>query len=318
MNVAAASDVPQPASVVALAAAAPAPAVLSERHGSVAVLTLANPPVNGLGLEMREALLDAVVGAAADSAIVAIVLRGAGRMFCGGADIRQFGTPKASHAPLLREVNRTIETSTKPVIAAIHGFALGGGLELAMSCHWRIAAAHSRFALPEVKLGFVPGGGGTQRLPRLVGLEQATGMVTSGEPVDAEAALASGLIDRIETDDLLGAALRFAAEAAGTAPAARITSSRRPVCHSGQDAPAFFAAARDRIAADEPNRKALLECIRCIEASTQLAFGAGLDLERAAFDALVVSEESVRARRAFFAARTPASPTPTPTNARDH
>jgi 3-hydroxyacyl-CoA dehydrogenase len=310
-----ADDPARASAAAAPASALPEPAVRSEWHGRVAVLTLANPPVNGLGLEMRRALLEAVARTDADAAIDAIVLRGDGRMFCGGADIRQFGTPKASHAPLLREVNRTIEAATKPVVAAIHGHALGGGLELAMSAHWRIATARSRFALPEVRLGFVPGGGGTQRLPRLVGLEQATEMIASGESIDADAALAFGLIDRIESGDLLEAALHFAANAAGMALAARVTSSRRPTCRSGQEPACFFAAARWNVAVNDPNRKARLECIRCVEAAHELAFACGLDLERAAFEALVISEESVRARNAFFAARASAPPA---TPARSH
>lgn len=326
MNVAGRNDVSSSAAVVEAAPlsapmSASAAAVLSERHGSVVVLTLSNPPVNGLGLEMREALLDAVVRAQADDAIEANVLQGARRMFCGGADIRQFGTPKAIRAPNLREVNRTIETSSKPVVAAIHGVALGGGLELAMSCHWRIAVAPSRFALPEVKLGFVPGGGGTQRLPRLVGLAKATAMITSGETVDAEAALACGLIDRITVGDLLSDALDLAAEAIEIVRTSRITSSRHVDRLDGPNAAAVFSAARAAVASDDPNRQALLACISCVEASTQLQFDAGLDLERATTETLVVSEQSVRARRAFFASRAPAAPTPTtspPTNAQDH
>lgn len=307
-------------SMSATSSAASSAAVLSERHGSIVLLTLANPPVNGLGLEMREALLNAVVCAQADSAIEAIVVQGAGRLFCGGADIRQFGTPKASGAPLLREVNRRIEASTKPVIAAIHGVALGGGLELAMSCHWRIAAASSRFALPEVKLGIVPGGGGTQRLPRLVGLAEAIAMITSGEAVDAESALASGLVDRIVVGDLLGAALRFAADVIEIGTSSRVPSSILDDRLDGLNAAALFSAARTAIAVDDPNRQALLACLRCVEASTQLPFDVALDLERATFETLVVSEHAVQARRAFFASRAPAASTPTSTstNAREY
>lgn len=282
--------------------AASTAAVYVESRGAVAVLTLSNPPVNGLGLELRVALCEAIQQAQADANVRAIVLHGAGRMFSGGADIRQFGTPKASQSPLLRDVNRAIEASTKPVVAAIHGHALGAGLELAMSCHWRIAEAASKLGLPEVLLGFVPGGGGTQRLPRLVGLQRALEMIGSGHPIGATEALAAGLLDRISDRTLLEDAITLALEALDIATSARVTS-RRITSLPSEDVFAAVAAARDIVAADDPNRKARLEVIRCIEAATRLDIERGLDLERAAFTALVASDESVRARQTFFATR---------------
>lgn len=284
------------------AASASTVAVLVERHGSVAVLTLSNPPVNGLGFELRLALRDAIRQAQMAEDVRAIVLHGAGQMFSGGADIRQFGTPKASQSPMLRAVNHTIEASTKPVVAAMHGHALGAGLELAMSCHWRVAEATSLLGLPEVLLGFVPGGGGTQRLPRLVGLERALEMIGSGRRIDASEAFAVGLVDRIANGNLLEGAIALAIEMLDVAPFARVTS-QRAASLPGDDVAAIIAAARSGVVADDPNRQARLEVIRCIEAATRLDIDPGLDLERAAFTTLVASDASIRARQAFFATR---------------
>eukprot|EP01036_Dinobryon_divergens_P045717 gene45717-61113_t len=155
-------------------------------HGDVALITLNNPPVNGLGHQTRVALMDALSHALADAAVQAIVITGAGKAFCGGADIREFDTPAAFQEPNLHTVIAALEQSTKPVVAAIHGTVMGGGLELALGCHYRIAAPGCNVALPEVKLGLVPGAGGTQRLPRALGVEPALNMIVSGEPVKSE------------------------------------------------------------------------------------------------------------------------------------
>lgn len=155
-------------------------------HGGVAVLTLNNPPVNGLGYETRRALIEGLERAQADASVKAIVITGAGRAFSGGADIREFGTPKALQEPNLLTVIRAVEGAEKPVIAAIHSVCMGGGLELALGCHYRIAAPGCSVALPEVKLGLIPGAGGTQRLPRAIGVEPALNMIVSGEAVPSE------------------------------------------------------------------------------------------------------------------------------------
>ena len=155
-------------------------------HGDVALITLNNPPVNGLGYETRVALMDALSKALADAAVQAIVITGAGKAFCGGADIREFDTPAAFQEPNLHTVIAALEQSTKPVVAAIHGTVMGGGLELALACHYRVAAAGTQVALPEVKLGLLPGAGGTQRLPRVIGVEPALNMIVSGEAVTSE------------------------------------------------------------------------------------------------------------------------------------
>src|SRR4051794_14539908 len=153
--------------------------------GDVAVVTLAKPPVNSLGAELRAGLVDAIDAANADPAVRAIVIAGSARAFSGGADVTEFGTPKAAREPILRNVIAVVENSPKPVVAAIAGTALGGGLELALGAHYRVAHADAQLGLPEIKLGLLPGAGGTQRLPRLLGLEAALNMIVSGDSVAA-------------------------------------------------------------------------------------------------------------------------------------
>jgi len=155
-------------------------------HGDVAVISLNNPPVNGLGLSTRQAIADGVNKAVADAAVKAIVVTGQGKAFSGGADIREFGSPKAIQEPNLLSVISLIENCSKPVVAAIHSVAMGGGLELALGCHYRIAAPGASIALPEVKIGLIPGAGGTQRLPRVLGVEAALNMIVSGEAIKSE------------------------------------------------------------------------------------------------------------------------------------
>jgi len=152
-------------------------------HDDVAVITLNNPPVNGLSLALRQGVAQGLAQANADPGIVAIIITGAGKAFSGGADIREFGTPKAIQEPNLLSLIQAIEHSAKPVVAAIHSVAMGGGLELALGCHYRIAAPGCKVAMPEVKLGLIPGAGGTQRLPRVLGVEAALNMIVSGETV---------------------------------------------------------------------------------------------------------------------------------------
>ena len=155
-------------------------------HGDVAVITMNNPPVNGLGLATRQGLADGLAKANADAAVKSIIITGGGKGFSGGADINEFGTDKTMQEPNLPSVISVLENSPKPVVAAIYGVAMGGGLELALGCHYRVAAPGTSVALPEVKLGLLPGAGGTQRLPRLLGVEAALNMIVSGEPVKSE------------------------------------------------------------------------------------------------------------------------------------
>ena len=163
----------------------------------VAVITLDNPPVNGLGHSTRLGIVEGLTRALDDAAVKAVVITGAGKAFSGGADIREFNTPKATQEPTLHSVIRALEASTKPIVAAIHSVAMGGGLELALGCNYRVAAKGAQIALPEVKLGLLPGAGGTQRLPRLIGLEHALNMIVSGTAIPSEKFAGSKLFDEI-------------------------------------------------------------------------------------------------------------------------
>src|SRR5256886_7857003 len=187
------------------------------RRGRIAVLTVNNPPVNALSQHVRQGLYDGVTQATADAAVGAVVVTCAGRTFIAGADITEFGKPPKE--PGLHEVLALIEQSPKPIIAAVHGTAPGGGLEVALACHYRIGVKTARFGLPEVKLGLLPGAGGTQRLPRVGGVETALQMIVGGDPIGADEALPHGLLDAIVEGDLT---------AAGVALAATVVSERQP------------------------------------------------------------------------------------------
>src|ERR1700759_80312 len=183
-------------------------------HDGVAVITLNNPPVNGLGLSTRAGIVEGLERAQNDPAIKAIVLTGAGKAFSGGADITEFNTPKATQEPTLATVIKIVDGSAKPVVAAIHSVAMGGGLELALGAHYRVASPGAQIALPEVKLGLLPGAGGTQRLPRVVVLKTALDMIVSCTPVRSEQLAQPALFAELAQTDLLDAASRFAARAA--------------------------------------------------------------------------------------------------------
>lgn len=265
----------------------------------VAVILLNNPPVNGIGHPQREALAAHLERAWADPAVRAIVVAGAGRMFCGGADIKAFNTPASRAEPSSRTILRRIEESTRPVVAAIHGNALGLGLEFAMGCHYRIAQQGARLGLPEVKLGLLPGGGGTQRLPRLVGVEAATRMIVSGEPVGADEALSIGLVDEVAAGELRPAAIRFALRvaAAGELP---VVSRRQAPPPAQAD---WFASQRATLAKSHRGQPAPLECLACVEAAVTRPFDEGMKFERERFDVLVNGNESKAIRHLFFAER---------------
>src|ERR671915_1124585 len=174
----------------------------------VAVITMNNPPVNGLGNALRAGLMECLKKAEADSAVKAALIIGSAKAFSGGADIREFGKPREK--PDLFEVNDQQDAMSKPLVAAIGGFALGGGLELALACHYRVAAPKAQLGLPEVKLGILPGSGGTQRLPRVIPMAEAVRMMTTGNPITAERAKELGLVDEIVQGDLVDSAIRFA------------------------------------------------------------------------------------------------------------
>ncbi|MEJ8839394.1 3-hydroxyacyl-CoA dehydrogenase NAD-binding domain-containing protein [Ramlibacter sp. AN1133] len=281
-------------------------------HGGVAVLTLNNPPVNAMGHAVRQELAANLDAAWSDPAVKAIVIIGAGKLFCGGADVKAFNTPASRAEPSSRTIVRRIEESAKPVIAAIHGSALGLGLEFAMGCHYRIAQRGAKLGLPEVKLGLLPGGGGTQRLPRLAGVEAAVRMIIEGDPASADEALGMGLVDEVAAGELLPAALAFAGRVA--------QRSDHPVASQRQaPAPAdpkFFETQRARIAAGKRGLPAPLECLACIEAAVTLPFDEGMKFERERFDVLVNGTESKALRHLFLAERAAAKiaglPTDTP------
>ena len=263
----------------------------------VAIVTMANPPVNGLGHALRSGILARLREAEGNADVDAIVLTGDGAAFSGGADIREFNTPKALAAPNLRELIAEVEKLRKPVVAAIHSVAMGGGLELAMGCHYRVAIAGAQIALPEVKLGILPGAGGTQRLPRLVPLAMATNMIVSGTPVRSEKFQGTRLFDAIIEGDLVAGAVAFARKVVDDKrglPRVRDLSVKEP------DAEAF---ARNTARTVAPNLPAPVACIDAIAATISLPFDEGLKNERRLFNELVQSPESHALRHAFFGER---------------
>ena len=261
----------------------------------VAVIVIDNPPVNGLGHAARSGIADGIARAQADAAVTAIVLVGAGRVFSGGADIREFNTPKATQPPTLRAVIEAVEHSAKPVVAAIHGVAMGGGLELALGCHYRVALADAQIALPEVKLGLLPGAGGTQRLPRAIGLGPALAMIVSGDPVRADRL--RGLCARTFDDDLLPHAVAFARDvAAAGGPHPRL----RDAAVEARDVGEFRAAALAALPPAARDLPAPQACIEALAATLTHGFDDGLRIERAAFERLLASPEAKALRHVFL------------------
>jgi 3-hydroxyacyl-CoA dehydrogenase len=271
-----------------------------EVHGQSAVITMNNPPVNGLGFDLRREIVEGLARAEADAKVKALVLIGSPRAFSGGADIREFGSPKSTAEPSLNTVIRTLESASKPVVAAIGGACMGGGLELAMACHYRVAAKGAQIALPEVKLGLMPGAGGTQRLPRLLGVEAALNMIVSGEAVPSEKLSGSALFDQMIEGDLLKGALAFAEKIVAEG---RPLKRARDIKPSLPNAEGFFQFARNTIAAAAKNFPAPLKCVDAVAAAVSLPFDEGVRLERELFVQLMQSPESRALRHAFFAER---------------
>ena len=273
-----------------------------EVRGSVAVITLNNPPVNGLGLDTRRELATAIAKAEVDATVTAIVLTGAGKAFSGGADIREFGSPRATQEPNLISLINLVEASGKPVVAAINGVCMGGGLELALGCHYRVAAPGVNVALPEVKIGLVPGAGGTQRLPRAIGVEAALNMIVAGEPVKSERLAqipGQTLFQKIIEGDLLQGAIAFANEVSAVRPLPRV----RDLKAKNPNPDAYFQFARNTVKAMAKNFPAPARCVDCVEQSTRLGFDAGMAYERTAFLALMLTPECKALRHAFLAER---------------
>jgi 3-hydroxyacyl-CoA dehydrogenase len=272
----------------------------------VAVITLDNPPVNGLGFDTRRAVAAGIERAEADAAVRAIVITGAGKAFSGGADIKEFGSSKALAEPNLHSLIRLVENCTKPVVAAIHSVCMGGGLELSLGCHYRVAAPGASVALPEVKLGLLPGAGGTQRLPRVLGAETALNMIVTGDAVKSEVLAGlpgQRLFDRLIDGDLLDGATVFAREVgerhAQGAPLPRV----RDLKLTQANADAYFQFARNTVKAMAKNFPAPAKCVDAVEAAVKRPFEDGLAYERDGFLQLILTPESKALRHAFFAER---------------
>jgi len=278
-----------------------------ERAGDIAVLIIDNPPVNALSRAMRQDLSENLDAALADPTVRALVVACAGRTFVAGADITELEKPRIE--PLTGTIAGKLEQSAKPSVAAIFGTALGGGLELAMGCHWRVAAQDARLGLPEVKIGIIPGGGGTQRLPRLVGTQLALNMIAGGEMISAEAALAAGLVDELTAGDIREAAIAFARRALDEKRAPRRASEGAV---SGAST-ALFDAKRAETKQKQRGYEAPLDAIAAVEASASLPFAQGLAREYEIFEIRRHSDQSRALRHVFFAkreaAKNPADPT---------
>ncbi|MDH5676024.1 MAG: 3-hydroxyacyl-CoA dehydrogenase NAD-binding domain-containing protein [Myxococcales bacterium] len=285
--------------------------VKSSSRGQVALIQVDNPPVNALSQAVRQGLSDCLERALADAAIEAIVIACEGRTFIAGADIREFGKPH--QPPALPAVIDTIEASPKPVVAAIHGTALGGGLEVALGCHFRVGVASAKCGLPEVKLGLLPGAGGTQRLPRLIGAEKALDMIVSGEPIDAAQAHELGLLDAVIDGELVDGAVAFAQQVVGEGRGLRRLSQLPvPACD-----PNLFEGYRQQIATKKRGFEAPARCIDTVQAAVELPFAEGVVKERELFEGLRAGDQSRAQRHVFFAerevAKIPDVPKDTPT-----
>jgi 3-hydroxyacyl-CoA dehydrogenase len=273
-----------------------------EVRDGVAVIALQNPPVNGLSYDTRRGIADGLNKAQADAAVQAIVLTGSGKAFSGGADIREFGSSKSTAEPNLLTLIRMAEESTKPVVAAINGVAMGGGLELALGCHYRVAAAKVPVALPEVKIGLIPGAGGTQRLPRVLGVETALNMIVSGEPVQSDVLAAlpgQKLFDKIADGDVVAAAIAFAKSVADKRPLPKV----RDLKASHPNADAYFQFARNTVKAMAKNFPAPPKCVDAVQASVTKKIDDGLAYELELFKGLMLTPEAKALRHAFLGER---------------
>ena len=273
------------------------------QHDNIAVITLTSPPVNGLGLPLRQGILEGFEQATADSKVDAIVIASSEKIFCGGADIAEFGLPQAFASPSLGELCNRIEVSSKPVIAAINGMALGGGCELTLACDYRIGLPSTKIGLPEVNLGLLPGAGGTQRMPRLAGAELALQMITSGAPITAQKALENGILDHIAEDDgdFLSAAINYAGNLVKSGAPVRdcadmsVDTSKLPEN--------FFDDFRNSIARKTRGFYAPERCIQCVEAACELTLSEGLALETKLFQECMNTPQARAQKHLFFAQR---------------
>ena len=276
-----------------------------DRIEAVGVITLDNPPVNAFSLSQRIGVSEALTAGLQDPDIQAFVICGSGRMFSAGADIREFDTGVAGESPTLMDLISLIEDSPKPVVCALHGTALGGGCELSLACHSRIAIPGTRIGLPEVTLGIVPGAGGTQRLPRLIGVLPALDAIVSGKPMTAEKAHELGLVDDLadDSDDLLKISVSIAHRLSIGPEPPKKTRDRDGHLLEAQNRPELFDEFRSRISRRARGFEAPFACIDCVEAATTMSFENGLAFEREVFLRCRSSNQSLSQRHAFFAER---------------
>jgi 3-hydroxyacyl-CoA dehydrogenase len=274
-----------------------------EIRQTVAVVRFGESPVNSLSFTTRRNLVAAIDAAVADSRIEGIVIVGNNHLFCAGADLKEFGKPAMMGAPNLRNVITAVETCTKPVVAAIEGSCLGGGLELALGCHFRVASDSAKLGLPEVRMGLLPGAGGTQRLPRLIGLEAAINVIVGGEPVPAKQFEGTPLLDRLVAGDPLTAAIQLAAEKGAASAIGDRLPKVRDRSISGSNSAALLQFARTMIRSSRPNVPAPLKCLEAIEAAVTKPFEDGLAVEQQLFEELLMTPVSRALRHAFFAER---------------
>lgn len=276
-----------------------------DRIEAVGVITLDNPPVNAFSLSQRIGVSEALTAGLQDPDIQAFVICGSGRMFSAGADIREFDTGVAGESPTLMDLISLIEDSPKPVVCALHGTALGGGCELSLACHSRIAVPGTRIGLPEVTLGIVPGAGGTQRLPRLIGVLPALDAIVSGKPMTAEKAHELGLVDGLadDGDDLLKISVSLAHRLSVGPEPPKKTRDRDGHLLEAQNRPELFDEFRSRISRRARGFEAPFACIDCVEAATTMSFENGLAFEREVFLRCRSSNQSLSQRHAFFAER---------------
>ena len=272
----------------------------SVRDG-IAVITMTSPPVNGLGYKLRGGLMDGLKKAAADPAVKGAVIIGSAKAFSGGADIREFNTPQKGIPPSLPDINIYQDQFPKPLVAAIGGFALGGGLELALACHYRVAAPRAQLGLPEVKIGLLPGAGGTQRLPRIIPVADALQMMLTGNPIAAEKGRDDGLIDDIIAGDLLEDAIAFAMKLVAEGKGPRRIRDAKAVFEG--DTTSFFDAALARAAREQRGQPAPIEIIKCVRDALTIPFDDGQDEAFRRIQVLINSTESKALRHMFFGER---------------
>src|SRR6202041_1258647 len=261
------------------------------REGDIALVTINSPPVNALSADVRNGIRDGVTQAATDPAVKAIVVICAGRTFIAGADISEFGKPPKGAT--LPELQAALEGGPKPIIAAVHGTALGGGFEVALMCHYRVAVPSAKFGLPEIKLGLIPGAGGTQRLPRLSGIENALDAILTGTPFSAKRALEWGVVDTVvEEGKLREGAIAFARKVIDTQMPLRRIRDLNDKIEAARGKPEIFAKIRKEKAGKSRGFEAWNSAIRAVQAAVDLPFDEGMKLERQAFLDLVPTPES--------------------------